>query len=236
MEEIRESVSTFLKEYRKRKKLSQERFSEMLGYCSKSIANWEQCKADVPLDILLKLRKETGSPLDEILGLKFLKEYDDAFDFSYEICVDYAQDDYARLMVTRERKISNVYYIMTYAFDDMDDFLCALSNGYKTINAKDENNVAVTFDEDVINKYQFAYLVQKEIINIDFHLEKDELKVEYVMRKRDFIFICILSLEKDLCALRRFQREQLNNEDGEDVKRAIEKAVELKKMYEDCLK
>lgn len=169
MEKVREAVSKFLKDYRKKHNLTQEGLSKQLGYSSKTIANWEQCKSDMPVATVLKFREETGMLIDAIFGLEKEEDFDE---ISLNYTFDPANKHYIAL---KDRDISDEDELYDSTVDKMDVFLDGLffeiSNKFFIDNGKVEVSFEQNddpFEDSIEQSNEFAYLIRNDHIEVKY--------------------------------------------------------------------
>ena len=197
-EQIRENVSKFLKKYRKDRNLTQKQLADKLHYTTKMVSNWEQCANDIPLEIVIKLREETETPIDEIFGLKFDRAYEDTRDPLWIICSDYGCDEgNMAYTFSMYEGISYEEDLQSYAMEDMYYFLTHIENEGSTIN-RDEKKVRVKFDKETIGRNEFTHLVREKYFNPIYNKNKETgvFEIEYEMDFDFFMFIELLGMKK----------------------------------------
>lgn len=232
-EQIRENVSKFLKKYRKNRNLTQKQLAEKLGYSTKMISNWEQCVIDMPFDIVLKLREETETPIDEIFGLKFDRAYEDVEDRLFYMCSDYACDQgNMAYMFSIYEGISDEDDLHDCAMNDMYDFLTHIENEGSTIN-RDEKKVRVKFDKEIMGRNEFTHLVREKYFNPIYNKNKETgvFEIEYEMNFDFFMFIELLRVKKLASEIELMFKE--NPSAREEMEESYNVLLQIIKEYED---
>lgn len=233
-DQIRENVSKFLKKYRKNRNLTQKQLAEKLGYSTKMISNWEQCVIDMPFDIVLKLREETETPIDEIFGLKFDRAYEDVEDRLFYMCSDYACD---------EGNMAYTFSMYEGISDEDDLHSCAMEDMYRFLEEElgaesntvnhDEKKSRAKFNKEIMGRNEFTHLVREKYLNPIYvkNQETGELEIEYELEWDFGIFLCLLGMKATLREIESmFRKDPKAKEDMEESYNAV---LEIIKKYED---
>lgn len=219
MDKIRNAVSRRLKEYRKKAGLTQEDFAEENNISVKTIAQWEQCKAEVPLYMILKLKKELGISIDQIYGLETI--IDDMNDDELEeyLIKEYVNDTFSDLYnigdfpMGRDMKEQDIHSFFKEGFN-------------LKFRVNDDGKISISFnkkEKSIIDFLIFKKLITYRIFErLDEEMLLEVVDAEYFINKR----LALIMLRNKIEWLEQEQSEFSNSnqyfkEELEESKKVI---------------
>ena len=164
MDKISISTSNALKLYRKEKGWTQADLAEKLDENNpksvKTIAQWEQGKANVPIEVLIKIRNELGLSLDEIYGLEPIERIMPKSKLINKWIEEYSTDE--SIAFHREPEYPDFEDIKHLQEADIIVFL----NGFSLPLVVDEEKGKIYLKElDTIESEIIDFFLRKKLIN-----------------------------------------------------------------------
>ena len=224
IQKIRKSVSKVLKDYRKQKGLTQVDLAEKLGYSEKTIAQWEQCNSDVPLEIIIMLRNETKKSIDEIYGLA-------CFEIDLDKLIEeYMKDEDALKHKKAMLKEDDTIPAEEYLKDEMKEYINTpyFINTRPSIVVKDGQVIQVIMNIENNACRIIQFLVKKGLIydvtEVDQKLKscfkiKKEFAMALVKRyQRDTSSDDVNKLELELAKLKNFKPKTIKEKEDRELR------------------